>query len=91
MGEKREKKQQDETELTDSGVEYQPGSAVGAVQESPRSADETSANDPVASSGVAREERQSSSASGLTADDPDGDEARKKAYRDGATLVSRID
>jgi len=64
---------------------------VGAVEESPRSSDETNASDPVASSGVAREERDSPSASGLPADDPDAGEARKKAYKDGATLVSRID
>jgi hypothetical protein len=32
-----------------------------------------------------------SSAAGLSADDPDGGDTRKKAYEKGAGLVSRID
>jgi hypothetical protein len=64
---------------------------AGAVQESPRTSEEANASDPVASSGVAREEHDPPSSSGIPADDPDTGEARKKAYEKGATLVSRID
>ena len=65
--------------------------AIGAVPQSARDANETNADDPVAGSGAAREERNPPSASGLPADDEDAGEARRKAYEKGATLVSRID
>ena len=38
-----------------------------------------------------REEGRGSSANGVPAFDEDGGEQRKRLYRDGATLVSRID
>jgi hypothetical protein len=56
----------------------------------PTSADEATSSDPMVERGLA-EERVPSSASGLTADDPDDGEQRKELYRRGATLVSRID
>jgi hypothetical protein len=78
-------------DVTDSGIEQQPGALMGSVPESPKSSDEVTADDAVAGSAVAREERSPSSASGLSADDPEAGDARKKAYEDGAILVSRID
>ncbi|HET7220038.1 MAG TPA: hypothetical protein VFJ02_18405 [Vicinamibacterales bacterium] len=71
--------------------EVERGSIVGAVPQSARTADETNADDPVAGSGAAREERNPQSASGVPADDEDDGAARRKAYEKGATLVSRID
>jgi hypothetical protein len=64
----------------------------GPVRESPRSPDETDSSERAdASNPRAREERNAPSASGLPADDADTGEARKKLYKDGATLVSKID
>ena len=86
---KQEQVRQDD--VSDSGLERKPGGLVGAVPEASPSPDEINAEDPVTASGVATEERLSSSAAGLSADDPDAGEERKKAYARGATLVSRID
>lgn len=64
----------------------------GAVRESPRSPDETDSSDRAdATNPRAREERNVTSASGLAADDPDTGEERKKRYKEGAVLVSKID
>jgi hypothetical protein len=62
-----------------------------SVPASPTSADEVTSSDPVVDSGTAAEDRASSSASGVPADDPADDHKRRKAYSDGASLVSRID
>jgi hypothetical protein len=90
MTDKREKNAAG-SDISDSGIERIPGARVGSVPEAPRNADETTADDPAVASGVAREEHPTSSASGISADDEDAGEERKKAYRNGATLVSRLD
>jgi hypothetical protein len=87
----RRKHQVGKDDVSDTGLERKPGATAGAVDEAPRDAGEVSASDPITASGVAREERSDSNAAGLSADDPDAGEQRKKLYERGATLVSRID
>jgi hypothetical protein len=64
---------------------------AGPVPESPRSDAETTSSDATLDPTVAREEVTRSGNTGLAADDPDAGEERKKAYKRGAALVSRID
>ena len=80
-----------EPEVSDSGLDRERGGIVGAVDSAPRDSDEATSSDPVTSTPGGREEARPGSAAGLSPDDPDDGEARKRAYRDGATLVSRID
>jgi hypothetical protein len=80
-----------EPEVSDSGLDRDRNGIVGAVDSAPRDADEATSSDPVTSTPRGREEARPGSAAGLSPDDPDDGEARKRAYRDGATLVSRID
>ena len=80
------------SEPDDNEGQDERGPLDGAVRESPRSGDESDSSDRAdATNPRAREERNVTSASGLSADDPDTGEERKKLYRDGAVLVSRID
>ena len=67
------------------------GTFVGAVPQSPRTPDESTADDPVSTNPAAIEERIASNASGISADDPDSEDERRKAYERGAILVSKID
>jgi len=64
---------------------------AGPVPESARSAAETNSSDATLDPSVAREEVTTAGTTGLPANDPDAGEERKKAYKRGATLVSRID
>jgi hypothetical protein len=64
---------------------------AGVVPETPRSSDETTSSDPVVDRGVAREDTENPVAAGVPAGDEDSGDARKNAYKRGATLVSRID
>jgi hypothetical protein len=72
------------TDNNDDGV-------AGPVPESARSSDEIASSDATLDPRVAREEVENDGTTGLPADDPDGGEERKKAYKRGAVLVSRID
>jgi hypothetical protein len=80
-----------EPEVSDSGLDRDRDGIIGAVDSAPRDSDEATSSDPVTSAARGREEARPGSAAGLSPDDPDDGEARKRAYRDGATLVSRID
>jgi hypothetical protein len=80
-----------EPEVSDSGLDIDRDGIIGAVDSAPRSSDEATSSDPVTSTPRGREETRPGTAAGLSPDDPDDGEARKRAYRDGATLVSRID
>ena len=64
---------------------------AGIVPESAQSADETTSSDATLDPAIGREERTKSGMTGLSADDPDAGQERKKAYDRGAILVSRID
>jgi hypothetical protein len=66
------------------------GTFVGAVPQSPRTPDESTADDAITTNPAVSEERTPSNASGIPADDPDAGAERRKAYERGATLVSRI-
>jgi hypothetical protein len=80
-----------EPEVSDSGLDLDRDGIVGAVDGSARDSAEATSSDPVTSAARGREEARPGNAAGLSPDDPDDGEARKRAYRDGATLVSRID
>lgn len=64
---------------------------AGLLPESPRSDAETTSGDAMLDPMVAREEVVRPGNAGLSADDPDAGEERKKLYEKGAHLVSRID
>ena len=74
----------DRTDNNDDGL-------AGPVPESARSSDEIASSAATLDPRVAKEEVEKDGATGLSADDPDAGEERKKAYKRGAVLVSRID